>query len=161
MRRGRVNWRHHQCWKLGITRKKSTFYKEQDPEKIAAYLEEIKDIPKEKLIYVDKAGIETQMFRQYARSNRSQWLNMRISGKRRARIGLVAAQCTGKLIAPFTYGGTMKAPLFEPWYKDELLKALPGSYRLCCLPVCPALSLLFYPALQNLLRVFSFRPQRR
>ena len=30
--------------------KKSTFYKEQDIEKVAAYLEEIKDISEEKLV---------------------------------------------------------------------------------------------------------------
>ena len=31
--------------------KKSTFCKEQNPEKVAAHLEVIKDIPKEKLVY--------------------------------------------------------------------------------------------------------------
>ena len=37
--------------KLGIMRKKEHFYNDQDPEKGAAYLEKIKDIPKEDLIY--------------------------------------------------------------------------------------------------------------
>ena len=38
---------------LGITRKKTTHYKEKDPEKVAKYEEEVKDIPKEKRAYVD------------------------------------------------------------------------------------------------------------
>ena len=50
---------------------------------------------------------------------------MRISGKRHTRIGLVAGQRNGKLVAPLTSGGTMKALLFEQWFKDNLLKALP------------------------------------
>lgn len=62
---------------------------------------------------------------QYARSSRGQRSNMRISDKRYARIGLVAAQCKDKLITPFTYGGTMNATLFEQWFKDKPLKALP------------------------------------
>ena len=50
---------------------------------------------------------------------------MRISGKRRAHIGLVSALCEGVLIAPLTYSGTMKASLFEEWFKDKLLECLP------------------------------------
>ena len=50
---------------------------------------------------------------------------MRISGKRHTRIGPVAGQYKGKFVAPVTSGGTMKAPLFEQWFKDRLLKALP------------------------------------
>ena len=36
---------------LGFAKKKSTFYKEQDPNQVEAYLEKIKDIPKEKVVY--------------------------------------------------------------------------------------------------------------
>ena len=78
--------------KLGITQKKSTFYKEQAPKQVEAYLEKIKDIPKEKLVYIDETGIQTQMYRQYARSKRGKRVNIHISGKRHARIGVVAAQ---------------------------------------------------------------------
>ncbi len=31
----------------------------------------------------------------------------------------------GKFVAPFTYGGTIKALLFEQQFKDRQLKALP------------------------------------
>ncbi len=43
-------------------KKKNTFYKEQAPKQVAAYLEKIKDIPKEKLVYIDETGIQTQMY---------------------------------------------------------------------------------------------------
>ena len=65
------------------------------------------------------------MFRQYARTPRGQRGNIRINGKLHTRIGLVVGQFKGKLLTPFTYGGTMKAPPFEQWFKDELLNALP------------------------------------
>ena len=48
------------------TQKKTTHYKEKDPEKVAKYEEEVKDIPKEKRAYVDEAGFDTFLFRTYS-----------------------------------------------------------------------------------------------
>ena len=64
------------------------------------------------------------MYRQDARSKRGKRVNIRISGKRYARIGLVAAQCEGALFAPHTDRGTMKASVFEEWFEDKVLKKL-------------------------------------
>ena len=50
---------------------------------------------REKLIYIEATGIQTQMYCRYARSKRGMRVNIRISGKCHARIGLVAAQCHG------------------------------------------------------------------
>ena len=68
------------------------------------------------------------MYRQYARSKRGKRVNIRISGKRHARIGLVAAQREGALFASHTYSGTMKASVFEEWFEEELLKKLPKDH---------------------------------
>ena len=68
------------------------------------------------------------MYRQYAHSKRGKRVNIRISGKRHARIGLVAAQCESALLAPRTYSGTMKASVFEDWFEEELLKKLPKDH---------------------------------
>ena len=109
--------------------KKSTFYKEQDPKQgEEAYLEKIKDIPKEKLVYIDETGLQTQMYRQYVRSKRGKRVNIRIGGKRHRRIGLVAAQCEGALLAPHTCSGTMNAAVFEDWFEEDLLKKLPKDH---------------------------------
>ena len=56
--------------KYRLREKKSTFYKEQAPKQVEVYLEKIKDIPKEKLVYINETGLQTQMYRQYARSKR-------------------------------------------------------------------------------------------
>ena len=95
--------------KLRLHEKKITIYKEQAPKQVEAYLEKIKDIPKETLVHIDETGRQTQMYRQYARSKRGKCVYIRISGKRHSRIGLVAAQCEGALRAPLA----MKASLFE------------------------------------------------
>ena len=51
-----------------------------------------------------------------------------ISGKSHVRIGLIAAQREGALLAPHTYSGTMKASVFEDWFEEELLKKLPTEH---------------------------------
>ena len=79
-------------------------------------------------MYIDETGLQTQMYRQYVRSKREKRVNIRISGKRHARIGLVAAQCESALLAPRTYSGTMKASVFEDWFEEELLKKLPKDH---------------------------------
>ena len=68
------------------------------------------------------------MCRQYAHSKRRKRVTIRISGKRHARIGLVAAQREGALLAPHTYSGTMNAPVFEYRFEEELLKKLPKEH---------------------------------
>ena len=68
------------------------------------------------------------MYRQYVRSKRGQCVNIRISGKGHTRIGLVAALCKCALLAPNTYGGTMKASVFEKWFEDKLLNCLPKGH---------------------------------
>ena len=87
-------------------------------------MERIKDISNENVVYIDETGIQMQIYRQYARSPRGKRVKKGISGKRYKSAGLVAAQCEGKLIAPHTYSGTMKASVFEEWFEADLLKKL-------------------------------------
>lgn len=111
-----------------VTQKKSTFYKELDSKQVETYLEKSKTFPKKSSYIIDETGLQTQMYRQYARSKRGKRVNIRISGKRHARIGLVAAQCEDALLAPHTYSGTMKAFVFEKWFEEELLNCLPKGH---------------------------------
>ena len=68
------------------------------------------------------------MYRQYARNKRGKRINIRISGKRHVRIGLVAAQREGALLASHIYSGTMKASVFEDWFENKLLSCLPKGH---------------------------------
>ena len=45
-------------------KKKSAFYNEHDRKQVEAYLEKIKDTPKEKQVYITETGSQRQMYRQ-------------------------------------------------------------------------------------------------
>jgi len=106
------------------TKKKTTGYREQEPQKVAAYQEEIKDIPPEKIAYVDECGIDTYLYREYGYAPRGQRVFGRISGRKYKRCGIVAAKMAGKILAPFQYTGTMDSRLFEFWFSHQLLPSL-------------------------------------
>ncbi len=67
-------------------------YQEQDSEKVAAYQEEIKDIPPKKITYVDECDIDTYLYREYGNAPRDQQVFGQIHGRRYKRCGIVAAK---------------------------------------------------------------------
>ena len=106
------------------TKKKTTGYQEQDQEKVAAYQEQIKDVPAEKIAYVDECGIDTYLYREYGYAPRGQQVFGQISGRKYKRCGIVAAKMADKVLAPFQYSGTMDSRLFEFWFINYLLPVL-------------------------------------
>ena len=106
------------------TKKKTTCYQEQDQEKVAAYQEEIKDVPPEKIAYVDECGIDTYLYREYGYAPHGQKVFDQISGRKYKRCGIVAARMANQILAPFQYSGTMDSTLFECWFSEQLLPAL-------------------------------------
>ena len=106
------------------TKKKTTCYQEQDPEKAAAYQEQIKDIPTEKIAYVDECGIDTYLYREYGYAPRGQQVSGQVSGRKYKRCGIVAAKMGDQILAPFEYSGTMNSSLFEFWFSNQLLPSL-------------------------------------
>ena len=110
----------------GITRKKKTLrYKEQDPQKVEEYREEVKDIPEDTMAYVDETGFDTYYDREYGYAPRGEKVFGEVSGKKFKRANLVAAKLGTELVAPFQYDGTTNAKVFENWFEDQLLPALP------------------------------------
>lgn len=107
-----------------ITRKKTTRYREQEEQKAAVYLEQIKNIPPEKITCVDEYGIDTYLYRKYGYAARGQQVFGRISGRKYQRCGIVAAKMADKIVAPFKYTGTMDSRLFEFWFSQQLLPSL-------------------------------------
>ena len=106
------------------TKKKTLRYKEQSEEKVKEYHEEIKDIPKEKIAYVDETGIDKCLYREYGYALRGQKVYDKISGKKFQRTSIVAAKLGKKIIAPMQYSGTMNSALFELWFEKCLLPCL-------------------------------------
>lgn len=114
--------------KIGIyAQKKTTRYKEQDTQKVAEYLDKIKDIPKENIAYIDETGIDTYLMREHGYSKRGEKIHTQISGKKYKRASVVAAKMGDKIIAPLEYEETMNFALFENWFENRLLRDLPKN----------------------------------
>ena len=87
-------------------------------------MEQIQDIPPEKIAYVDECGIDTYLYRRYGYAVRGQPVFGRIRGRKYKRRGIVAAKMDNKILAPLQYNGTMDRALFEFWFSNQLLPSL-------------------------------------
>ena len=91
------------------TKKKTTSYKEQNPEKVKEYPKQIENIPKDKLIYIAPRGKKVLG---------------KISGHKFERTNIVAAQVNNKIIAPLQYKGMIYSAFFEEWFEKHLIPKL-------------------------------------
>ena len=86
------------------------------------YLNEIKDIPKDDIVYIDETGIQGYIYREYGRALRGKKVYDKISGKKYHRINIVAGKCGDKIISPLVYEKVMDSEFFEKWFKEMFLK---------------------------------------
>ena len=108
--------------RLKITRKKTTQHKEMDESFRQVFIERLKDMALEHLLYVDESGIDKFLYREHARSPRGQKVISKVSGQKFSRVNIVAGICQGKWVAPLEYCGTTDSVLFEFWFENYLLK---------------------------------------
>ena len=109
---------------IHVTLKKTTSFKEQDPEKIAEFLDilnSLKDLP---VVYIDETGIDRYLYRSHARAPRGEKVYEKINGRRFERTSIVAGQVDGEFIAPMIYKESMTSDFFVEWFKTQLLPAL-------------------------------------
>jgi len=90
-------------------------------------LEAIAYTPPESIAYIDETGIDTFMHRDHCRSKRGERVIGKVSGKKYKRCGIVAAKIGKEIISPLQYDGTMDSELFELWFVEMLLPALPAN----------------------------------
>jgi hypothetical protein len=76
---------------------------------------------------VDETGVDTYLHREYAYSPKGVAVYGMVSGHKYKRIGIVAAQMGKQIVAPLQYEGTMDRDLFELWFQQCLLPALPEA----------------------------------
>lgn len=83
---------------IKVTLKKTTSFKEQDPEKVTEFLDilnSLKDLP---IVYIDETRIDRYLYRPYARAPRGEKVYEKISGRRFERTSIVAGQVDGDFI---------------------------------------------------------------
>ena len=100
---------------------------EASEEKRAEYQELIKDIPKEKLVYIDESGIEMNLCKDRGWSKRGEKLLGKKSGKYYERTNIIAGYVNRKSLAPMIFNGSCNTPLIEAWVEQFLIKELKPS----------------------------------
>jgi hypothetical protein len=94
-----------------------------------AFRKLINSLPKNRLYYIDECGIDMYLYREHAYAPRGVKVIGSIIGKKFKRVNIVAAKCGGIIIEPMIYDGNTDSILFEYWFENALLKAIPaGSY---------------------------------
>ena len=76
------------------------------------------------VVHIDETGIDTYLFRPYARAPRGVKIESKISGRRFERISIVAGLVDQTIVAPMIYQGTMTTDFFTKWYETQLLPSL-------------------------------------
>ena len=109
---------------IKVTLKKTTSFKEQNPEKVAEFLDildNLKDLP---VIYIGETGIDRYLYRPYARAPRGKKVYEKISGQRFERTSIISGQVDGEFIAPMIYKESMTSDFFVERFKTQLLPDL-------------------------------------
>ena len=75
------------------------------------------------MIYVDEAGINEYLYREYCYAPTGETVTGRICGRKFARKSVVAGQRNGEILAPMLYEGMMDSILFEDWFERWLIPA--------------------------------------
>jgi transposase len=83
-----------------------------------------KEIPPEKLHYVDESGIEEHLVREYARAPGGERVYGEKFGKKFARQNVIAALRLKEIIAPMGYKCNCDAKLVEIWFEKMLIPQL-------------------------------------
>jgi len=99
-------------------------YRERGEKTRCKFLSRIKRISEQNLIYVDEAGIEECLFREYARAPIGQKIIGQVSGKKFERTNLIAGLCLGRWVAPRQYNCSTDSGLVEFWFEHCLLKEI-------------------------------------
>ena len=102
---------------------------EANEEKRLKYQEVIKDIPKEKLVYIDESGIDMNICKERGWGKKGEKLVGKKSGKHYERTNIIGGLLNNKAIAPMVFIGSCNTELFNSWVEQFLIKELkPGQF---------------------------------
>jgi transposase len=97
---------------------------EASEEKRAEYLDIIKNIVCEELVYIDESGIELTICKDSGWSKKGVPLQAKKSGKYYERTNIIAGLVNNKPIAPMVFNGSCNTKTFESWVEEFLIKEL-------------------------------------
>lgn len=101
---------------------------EANQEKRDRYLEEIKHLSPEELVYLDESGIEVTSVKDRGWGKKGKLLIGKKSGKYYQRINILSGYVNKHSIAPLVFNGICNTELFDKWVERFLIKELkPGQ----------------------------------
>lgn len=77
-----------------------------------------------KIVYIDEAGVDNRLYREYARAPRGEKVHADIMGKKHERISMIGGWIGRKFIAPMTFNGGCDNVMFNLWLEQILLPQL-------------------------------------
>jgi hypothetical protein len=92
--------------------KKTLLYLERNERKREEYLEKIKSIPLQDIVYIDESGITHQMIKEKCWAKKGQNIIGERSGKNRERTSVLAALNGNEIKSPLRFSGTCDGALF-------------------------------------------------
>lgn len=102
---------------------------EASEEKRKEYINVVKDIPLQSLVYIDESGIEKNSIKERAWGRKGKKLVAKKSGKYYERTNIIAGYVNKKSIAPFVFTGSCNTEIFNNWVEQFLIKELKyGQY---------------------------------
>jgi transposase len=104
--------------------KKTLLYSERNEERRANYMEIIKDIPLEDMVYIDESGIDHNGIKNDCWAKRGTKIIGERSGKRRLRTSVMAALNVDNINALMRFTGTANTELFLCWLENIFLPTL-------------------------------------
>lgn len=97
---------------------------EADLERRDKYLEAIKYIAKERLVYIDESGIDMSLCKDKGWGKKNRPLPGKRSGKYYERTNIIAGYVNNKSIAPMVFNSPCNTELFNNWVEEFLIKEL-------------------------------------
>ncbi|WP_339049005.1 IS630 family transposase [Candidatus Mesenet endosymbiont of Phosphuga atrata] len=76
------------------------------------------------IVYVDEAGVDNRLYREYGRALRGEKIYADILGKKRQRISMIGGWIEKRFIAPMTFTGGCDKEVFNMWLGQILLPQL-------------------------------------
>lgn len=104
--------------------KKNLLFSERNEQNRQAFLDEIKDIPLDKLVYLDESGVNENLQRESGWALRGDKIHGEVSGKTRKRLSMIAALNAKKIKAPFYFEGYTDTEVFNGWVANCLVPEL-------------------------------------
>jgi transposase len=90
------------------------------------FLTKLKELDPEKIVYIDESGIDSSLYREYARSARGKRVKTDICGKKSERTSLISGWIhqAKEFIAPYAFNGYTDSVRFNQWLEKCLLPVL-------------------------------------